>query len=183
MTQEENLIALLIAVVGLKHFGNPIPKEWYAAAKELYGITWELEAADLIINLRHKLDTEQIALATIKEDYNEVCKSLSQLQETFEDYKTQKVAACIEVNVLKAKLAHKQVAFDAALMTVNALGSEVEKLNAIRAIQTNQLSKADEIIKEVPAIVDENIELRAAIDSMQDTLDMALKINANLRKK
>ncbi|MES2634077.1 MAG: hypothetical protein V4669_13970 [Pseudomonadota bacterium] len=26
---------LALAVIGLKHFGNPIPKEWYAAAKEL----------------------------------------------------------------------------------------------------------------------------------------------------
>jgi hypothetical protein len=29
------LHGLSLAVIGLKHFGNPIPKEWYAAAKEL----------------------------------------------------------------------------------------------------------------------------------------------------
>jgi hypothetical protein len=29
------LHGLSLAVIGLKHFGNPIPQEWYAAAKEL----------------------------------------------------------------------------------------------------------------------------------------------------
>lgn len=31
--------ALSIAGIGLKHFGNPIPKAWYSAAKELLEVT------------------------------------------------------------------------------------------------------------------------------------------------
>lgn len=31
----DGLSPVALAVIGRKHFGNPIPKEWYAAAKEL----------------------------------------------------------------------------------------------------------------------------------------------------
>jgi hypothetical protein len=31
----KNISGLGLAVIGKKHFGNPIPKEWYAAAQEL----------------------------------------------------------------------------------------------------------------------------------------------------
>jgi hypothetical protein len=42
ITKAEPLTGLHLAVIGRKHFGNPIPQAWYAAARELeakHGIT------------------------------------------------------------------------------------------------------------------------------------------------
>ena len=33
--QRKGMSALSLAAIGRKHFGNPIPKEWYAAARDL----------------------------------------------------------------------------------------------------------------------------------------------------
>ena len=32
---------LSVAAIGVKHFGNPIPREWYAAARELIDLSKE----------------------------------------------------------------------------------------------------------------------------------------------
>ncbi len=42
----KRLHGLKLAIIGLKHFGNPIPKEWYAAAHELLEAIDEIEPTD-----------------------------------------------------------------------------------------------------------------------------------------
>lgn len=48
--------SLELAVIGRNHFGNPIPKEWYAAAKELLAVSkleplrlWAIEIRDHVL--------------------------------------------------------------------------------------------------------------------------------------
>jgi hypothetical protein len=67
---ERAVSGLELAVIGMKHFGNPIPKAWYAAARELLAALASNKAAAVAATYPTPISISTDQIAEIANKYN-----------------------------------------------------------------------------------------------------------------